>query len=80
MFILYMLNLNDLTQFDMGFLEPSVMAMMGPHHNFVLIASMNMKFVTGIELHVFYRMATRKFVTSLPLRNYDGIPCILADA
>ena len=41
----------------------------GPHHNFVVIASMIMKFGTGIKLDVFYTMVTQKFATSLLLRN-----------
>ena len=36
--------------------------MRGPHHNFVVIAPMMMKFGTGIKLDVFYTMVTRKFV------------------
>ena len=44
--------------FDMGFFEPSVMgrSMRGPHHNFVVIAPMIMKFSTGVKLDVFYTM------------------------
>ena len=53
--------------------------MMAPHHNFVVIAPMILKFGTGIKLDVFYTMTTEKFVTSLLLRNYDIITCILAD-
>ena len=52
----------------------------GPHHNFVVIAPMIMKFGTGVKLDVFYTMVTKKFVTSLLLRHYDIIICILADA
>ena len=68
----------------MGFFEPSVMAgggggMRASHHNFVVIASMIMKFGTGVKLDVFYTMVTKKFVTSLLLRHYDVITCILAD-
>ena len=48
-----------------------------PHHNFVVIALMIMKFGTGIKLDVFYTMLTKKLVTSLLLRNYDGITCTL---
>ena len=51
-----------------------------PHHNFVVIAPMIMKFGTGIKLDVFYTMVARKFVMSLLLRNHDVITCILADA
>ena len=67
----------------MGFLEPSVMGgggMSPPHHNFVVIAPMVMKFGTGVKIHVFYTMVAKKFVTSLLLRHYDVITCILADA
>ena len=48
------------------------------HHNFVGIVSMIIKFGTDIKLDVFYTMITQKFVTSLLLRNYDVITCILA--
>ena len=51
----------------------------GPHHNLVVIAPIIMKFGTGIKLDVFYTMVTKHFVTSLLLRNYDVITCILAD-
>ena len=51
----------------------------GPHHNFVVIAPMIMKFGTGVNLDVFYTMVTKTFVTSLLLRNYGVIICILAD-
>ena len=54
--------------------------MRGPHHNFVVIASMIMKFGTGVKFDVFYTMVTTKFVTSLLLRHYDFITWILADA
>ena len=50
----------------------------GPHHNFVVIDPMIMKFGTGIKLDVFY--TNEKFVSSLLLHNYDVITCILADA
>ena len=49
-----------LTLFDMGFFEPSI-SMMAPHHKFVVIAPMIMKFGTGIKLDVFYTMVTKKF-------------------
>ena len=49
------------------------------HHNFFVIAPMIMRFGTCIKFDVFYRMVTKKFVTSLLLRNYDVITCILAD-
>ena len=53
----------------MGFFEPSVMGGGGggmriPHHNFVVIAPMIMKFCTGMKLDVFHTMVTKKFVTS----------------
>ena len=72
-----------LALFDMGFFEPSVMedgggGHEGPRNNFGVIAPMIMKFGTGIKLDVFYTMVTKKFVTSLLLRNYDVITCILA--
>ena len=37
----------------------------GPHHNFVVIAAMIMKFGTGVKLDVFYTMVTKEFVMSL---------------
>ena len=78
-----------LTPFDMGVFEPSVIVgggglgvgrIRGPHHNFVVIVPMIMKFGTGINLDVFYTKVTKQLVTSLLLRNYDVITCILADA
>ena len=70
-----------LTLFDIGFFAPSVIGgPEGPHHNFVDIAPMIMKFGTGVELDVFYTMVTKKFVTSLLLRYYDVITFILANA
>ena len=53
--------------------------MRAPHHNFVVITLMIMKFGTGVKLDVFYTTVTKKFVTSLLLRNYDVITCILSD-
>ena len=53
--------------------------MRGPQRNFVVIASMIVKFGTSIKLDVFYTMVTKKVVTSLLLRNYDIITCILMD-
>ena len=44
--------------------------MRAPHHNFVVIAPMIMKFGKGVKLDVFYTMVTL----------YDIITCILADA
>ena len=54
--------------------------MRAPHHNFVVIAPMIMTFGTDVKLDLFYTMVTKKFVTSLLLRHYDVITCILADA
>ena len=51
-----------------------------PYHNFVVIALMIMKFDTGVKLDVLYTMVTKQFVTSLLLRHYEVIICILADA
>ena len=51
-----------------------------PHYNFAVIAPMIMKFGTDIKIDVFYTTVTKKFVTSLLLRNYDVMTCILADA
>ena len=53
--------------------------MRAPHHNIVVVAPMIMKFGTGVKLDVFYKMLTKKSVTSLLLRHYDVITCILAD-
>ena len=64
----------------MGFFELSVMGDEGPHHNFVVIAPIIMKFGTGIKLDVFYTVVTEKLVVSLLLRNYDVITSISADA
>ena len=55
-------------------------AMRAPHHNFVAIYPMIMKFGTGVKFDVFYTMVTKTFVTSLLLRHYDVKTCILADA
>ena len=53
-------------------------AMRARHHNFVVIAPMIMKFGTGVKLDVFYTIVTKQFVTSLLLRQYDVMTCILA--
>ena len=50
-----------------------------PHHNFIVVAAMVMKFSTGVKLDVFYTMLTKEFVTLLLFRYYDVITCILAD-
>ena len=49
------------------------------HHNFVVIVLMIVKFGTGMKLDVFYTVIAKEFMTSLLLRNYDVITCILAD-
>ena len=54
--------------------------MRAPHHNFVVIATMIMKFSTGVKLDVFYTMVAKKLVTSLLLCHYGIITCILDDA
>ena len=53
--------------------------MRAPQHNFVVIAPMIMKFGIGVKLDVFYTIVTKIFVTSLLLRHYDVITCILAN-
>ena len=53
--------------------------MRAPHHNFALIVRMIMKFGIGIKLDVFYTLVTKTFVTSVLLRNYEVITCILAN-
>ena len=63
----------------MGFFEPSVMGggggggHEGPHHNFVVVAPMIMKFGTGVKLEVFYTVVTKTCVTSLLLRHYRPV-------
>ena len=52
--------------------------MRAPYHNFVVIGRMIMKFGTDFKLDVFY-IDGKKVVTSLVLRHYDVITCILAD-
>ena len=68
----------------MGFFEPSVIGGGGggrghedPHHNFIVIAPMIMKFgkVVKLDLH----SGNKKFVTSLLLRHYEVITYILGD-
>ena len=49
------------------------------NHNFVVIIPMAMIFGTGIKLRVFYTTVAKMFVTSLLLRVYDVITCILAE-
>ena len=60
-------------------LQPWGRVMMAPHPNFIVIAPMIMTLGTGMKLDVFYTMVTKKFVTSLLLRDYDVITCILAN-
>ena len=49
-------------------------------HNFVVTAPMTMRFGTGMKFDIFCTVVSKKFVTSLLLRNYDVLTCILADA
>ena len=74
---------HTLTLFDMGFSGTVSHGGGGehedPHYNFIVIALMIIKFDTGIKLDIFYAMVTKTFVTSLLLRSYDVITCILAD-
>ena len=75
-------NLELLTLFDMGFLNRQLWGAIRaplPHHNFVVNAPMVIKFGTDVKLDVFYTMVAKTFVTSLLLRHYDVITCILAD-
>ena len=52
-----------LTLFDMAFFEPSGFFLggrhKGPHHNFVVILPMIMKFGTSVKRDVFYIMVTK---------------------
>ena len=54
--------------------------MRAPHHNFVVVPLMIMRFGTAVKIDVFYTMVIKTFVTSLLLCHYDVITCILADA
>ena len=54
--------------------------MASTHHNFVVVAPVIITFGTGMQLDVFHTVLTKTFVTSLLLRNYGVITCILADA
>ena len=65
-----------LTLFDMGFFEPSVR---GRGSHFVAIASMIMKFDTGISL-MYSTQWSQKVCDVTTLRNYDFIICILASS
>ena len=49
------------------------------YRHFVVIAPMIMKFGTDINVDIFYTAVTKKFVTSLLLRNYGVITSILDD-
>ena len=42
--------------FDMGFFEPSVLGVGGPHHNFVVLVSMSMNIGIVMKLDAFYTM------------------------
>ena len=53
--------------------------MRAPHHNFAVVVPIIMKFGTSVKLDVYYTVITKNFVTSLLLRHYDVITCILAD-
>ena len=72
-----------LTLFDMGLNRQLWRGggggMRVPHHNFVVITPMIMKFGTGVKLDVSVHNGNKKFMTSLLLRHYDVITCILAD-
>ena len=73
-----MIMLMNFSIFDMGFFEASVM---GEGHDASLIITLLlllMKIGTGIKLDVFHTIVTKKVVTSLLLRNYEVITCILA--
>ena len=54
--------------------------MSAPNHTFVVIVLTIMKFGRGVKLDVFYTMVTKKFMTSLLVRLYDVIICILVEA
>ena len=59
-FLAFSIGSGNLTLSDMGFFEPSVMGgMRVPHHNFVVIAPMIMKFDTVVKLDVFYTMVAK---------------------
>ena len=52
--------------------------MRAPHHNFVVIALMIVKFGTAVKLDVFYTTVTKNCdVTTI--RHFDVMTCILAD-
>ena len=74
--ILFSISINCfgfLTLLDMGFFEPSVLG----GGSFVVTARMILKFRTGTKVDLFHTVVTETFMTSLPLRNYDVIMCIL---
>ena len=67
---------------DMAFLNHQSWgggSMTFPHHNFVVISPMIMKFGTAMKLDIFYTMVPKKYTMSLLLHNYDITACILAD-
>ena len=77
------ITLTNLTLFDIGL--SGIVTYGGhepppPNHNFVVIAAMIMKFGTDINFNISYTVATKTFVASPLLRNYDVITRILADA
>ena len=81
--VLKLLEGGSLILLDMGFFEPSVMGgggQEGPHYNFVVVAPMIMKCGTGVKHDVLYTMVAKRFMTSLLLRHYDVMTCILANA
>ena len=49
--------------------------MRAPHHNFVVIAPMIMKFGTGVKLDVFYTMVmyVRNMMTQVLSRQFGGL-------
>ena len=53
--------------------------MRAPHHNFVVVALMIMKFGTDVKLDIFYTMVTKNCEV-ITICHYDVITCILADA
>ena len=66
----------------MAFFELSVMegGMRAPHHKYVVvIASVIMRFGTGVKLDVFYAMVAKYSLMPLLLHHYEAITCILSD-
>ena len=50
------------------------------HNNFLVYATILIKFGRDMELDVFYTISIQKFVMSLRLRNYDVITRVFAYA